>query len=99
MSIFKVAVHTGENNNGFIQYDTDTKELVLHLNDPEKEKTGREYLTSMRDLHRYTGPGLSEVETVRAIPVESLETLKLALGYMWWATGIHIDWSRPAELY
>ena len=33
MAIFKVAAHTGDNNNGYIEYDTETKELGVHLND------------------------------------------------------------------
>jgi len=97
MSIFKVAVHTEVNNNGYIQYDTDTKELIVHLNDPALEKKGLDYLTKVRTMHRYTD--LSYFEIVRAMPVSSLDTLKLAMGYMWRETGIHVDWSRPAELY
>ena len=30
MAIFKVAAHTGDNNNGYIEYDTETKELGVH---------------------------------------------------------------------
>lgn len=95
MSIFKVIAHTGINNNGYIQYDTDTKELTVELNDNEIEKRVREYLTTERALHRYVG--LSTFETVSAAPISSLETLKLALGYIWLALDVHIDWSRPVE--
>lgn len=29
MSIYKVAAHTGADNEGYIQYDTDTKEVQV----------------------------------------------------------------------
>ena len=95
MSIFKVIAHTGINNNGYIQYDTDTKELDICLHDPEKEAQVREYLTKEQTLRRYIG--LSTFETLSAAPVSSLENLKLALGYIWVALGVHIDWSRPTD--
>ena len=75
MAIFKVAAHTGDNNNGYIEYDTETKELGVHLNDTD----------------------LSNYKTLSVVPTSSLEALKLALCYIWRATGIHIDWSRPVD--
>ena len=95
MSIFKVICHTGINNNGFIQYDTDTKDLTVKLNDTEKEEQVRQYLTQERVMHRYTD--LSLYDHVSAVPVSSLENLKLGLCRIWFDLGVHIDWSRPVE--
>jgi hypothetical protein len=95
MSLFKVICHTGTNNNGFIQYDTDTKELTVKLNDPEKEEAVRQYLSKERVLHRYKE--LSHYDTVSAVPTSSLEALKLGLVNIWLDLGVHIDWSRPVD--
>lgn len=95
MSVFKVAAHTGDNNNGYISYDTETKKLDVHLNDPEKEAQAYQFLTTVRSWHRYVD--LSLYETVNAAATDSLDTLKLALGYIWLPLGIHIDWSRPVD--
>lgn len=95
MSIFKVIAHMDSNNNGYIQYDTETKELTVCLHDLEKEEQVRAYLTKERAMHRYVG--LSTFKTVSAAPVSSLENLKLALGYIWLDLDVHIDWSRPTE--
>ena len=75
MAIFKVAAHTGDNNNGYIEYNTETKELGVHLNDEAVNERAREYLTTERVLHQYTD--LSQYKTISAVPTSSLETLKL----------------------
>ena len=46
-------------------------------------------------MHRYTD--LSLYDHVSAVPVSSLENLKLALCRIWFDLGVHIDWSRPVE--
>lgn len=95
MAIFKVAAHTGENNNGYIEYNMDTKELGVHLNDDAVNAAVRKYLTTVQALHRFTD--LSYYETVNVVPTDDIESLKLALCYIWLAMGVHVDWSRPVE--
>lgn len=95
MAVFKVAAHTGANNNGYIAYDTETKAVQVCLNDDDINQKVTDYLTTERPLHKFTD--LSYYETISAAPVSSLETLKLALCYIWLAMGVHIDWSRPVE--
>lgn len=61
MVIFKVAAHTGDNNNGYIEYDTETKELGVHLNDDAMDEKARQYLTTERPcinirIYRTTRP-------------------------------------------
>ena len=72
MAIFKVVAHTGDNNNGYIEYNTETKELGVHLNDEAVNERAREYLTTERVLHQYTD--LSQYKTISAVPTSSLET-------------------------
>lgn len=96
MALFKVAAHTGENNNGYISYDTDTRALDVQLNDEAANANLHEYLTTVQTLHQFTD--LSYYETINVIPVSSLEMLKLALGYVWMSMGVHIDWSRPVDI-
>ena len=95
MAIFKVAAHTGDNNNGYIAYDLESKELNVCLNDDTVNAKVYEYLTTERGMHRFTD--LSYYETVSAVPASSLETLKLALCYIWRSLGVHVDWSRPVD--
>ena len=52
MAIFKVVAHTGDNNNGYIEYNTETKELGVHLNDEAVNERAREYLTTEKVLHQ-----------------------------------------------
>ncbi len=61
MSMFKVAAHTGADNQGWIGYNEETKEITVCLQD------------------------------------EVLDMFKLALGKIWEATTVYIDWSRPVE--
>lgn len=96
MVVFKVAAHTGDNNNGYISYDTDTKEVGVFLNDDEINEKVRTYLTTEKALHRYTE--LSLYDNISVVPASSLDTFKLALGYIWRPLGVHIDWSRPVDL-
>ena len=93
MSIYKVAAHTGADNEGYIQNDTDTKEVQVFLNDDGINRKVVEYLTTVKSLKKFTG--LSEYELINAMPNASLEIFKLALGKIWEDIEVHIDWSRP----
>ncbi len=95
MALFTVAAHIGANTNGYIAYDTDTKAVSVHFPDEAVNEQVRQYLTTERSFHRFTS--LSQYETVSAVPATDVETLKLALCYIWLALGVHIDWSRPVE--
>ncbi|WP_273060871.1 hypothetical protein [Colibacter massiliensis] len=95
MSIYKVAAHTGADNNGYIQYDTESKRVDVFLNDTEYNRRIYEYLTKPRALKKFTG--LSEYEVITDAPNASLELLKIALGKIWQDLGVHMDWSRPVE--
>ena len=80
MAMFKVAAHTGADNQGWIE---------------ALKKAAYEYLSTPKALKRFTG--LTEFEEVSGMPNDSLDMFKLALGKIWEATTVYIDWSRPVE--
>lgn len=97
MAVVKVAAHIiGGNEEGYIQYDTETCAVESHLYHAETDQKVVEYLMTERAMHQYTN--LSVFHTVSAVPASSLETFKLALCYIWLALGVHVDWSRPVEV-
>lgn len=96
MTIVKVAAHIiNHAEDGYLQYNTETKEVQSHLHHPDLDQKVVDYLTTERAMHQYTS--LSQFQTVSAVPASSLETFKLALCYIWVDLGVHIDWSRPVE--
>lgn len=97
MKQWSVAVHTGDNDNGVIIYDVETKEVEIRIPNKELAAAAHAYLTTEQTLHRYTG--LQTYDEIKAVPTRDVETLKIALGYMWKETGVHVDWSRPVDYY
>nr|WP_054674511.1 hypothetical protein [Veillonella denticariosi] len=97
MSIFRVAIHYGNNSNGgVLSYDTDTKTVAVDL--PEQEWVNKvlAYLNEEHAIENATG-GLDTYELLNVRPpLDSLENLKLALTRMWEAIDVQVDWSRPA---
>lgn len=95
MAIYKIAAHTGTNDNGYIQYDADTRTVQVHLCNDEINRKVYEYLTTCQTLHNYVD--LSFFETIKERPVDSWETMRLALAKVWMELGVHIDWSRKVD--
>ena len=95
MSMFKVAAHTGSDNQGWIGYNEETKEITVCLQDEALKKAAYEYLSTPKVLKRFTR--LTEFEEISGMPNDSLDMFKLALGKIWEATTVYIDWSRPVE--
>ena len=95
MAMFKVAAHTGADNQGWIGYSEETKEITVCLQDEALKKAAYEYLSTPKVLKCFTG--LTEFEEISGMPNDSLDMFKLALGKIWEATTVYIDWSRPVE--
>lgn len=95
MSVFRVAVHYGVNENGILSYDTDTKTVQIDLPDPAWVDKVRTYLEDEHFIRNAVG--LDTYETVVLYPLDSLEKFKLALTRMWDTIGVQVDWSRPVE--
>lgn len=95
MSMFKVAIHYGADDRGFVAYDTDTKEVKVSLPDPVWADKVMAFLK--QDHLIAHAMGLDTYQELDIDPLESLGNLKLALTRLWEATDVQVDWSRPVE--
>ncbi|MCF0154858.1 MAG: hypothetical protein HUJ84_03950 [Veillonella sp.] len=96
MSMFKVAIHYGADERGFVAYDTETKELTVTL--PEQEWADKVTAFLKQDHSIAHAMGLDTYQQLEIDPLESLGNLKLALTRLWEATEVQVDWSRPVDM-
>lgn len=96
MLIYKVAAHTGANDNGYIEYNTETKEVKAHFSADKVCQRVVDYLTKEQEFHYFTG--LTTYKMICAVPTSNLEIFKLSLCYIWTRANIYIDWSRPVDI-
>lgn len=95
MSMFKVAIHYGADDRGYVAYDTETKELFVSL--PNQEWADKVSAFLKQDHSIAHAMGLDTYQELDIDPLESLGNLKLALTRLWEATEVQVDWSRPVE--
>lgn len=95
MSMFKVAIHYGADDRGYVAYDTETKELSVSL--PNQEWADKVSAFLKQDHSIAHAMGLDSYQELDIDPLESLGNLKLALTRLWEATEVQVDWSRPVE--
>ena len=95
MSMFKVAIHYGADDRGYVAYDTETKELSVSL--PNQEWAVKVSAFLKQDPSIAHAMGLDTYQELDIDPLESLGNLKLALTRLWEATEVQVDWSRPVE--
>lgn len=95
MSMFKVAIHYGADDRGYVAYDTETKELSVSL--PNQEWADKVSAFLKQDHSIAHAMGLDTYQELDINPLESLGNLKLALTRLWEATEVQVDWSRPVE--
>ena len=95
MSMFKVAIHYGADDRGYVAYDTETKELSVSL--PNQEWADKVSAFLKQDHSIAHAMGLDTYQELDIDPLESLGNLKLALTRLWEATEVQVDWSRPVE--
>lgn len=95
MSMFKVAIHYGADDRGYVAYDTETKELSVSL--PNQEWADKVSAFLKQDHSIAHAMGLDTYQELDIDPLESLDNLKLALTRLWEATEVQVDWSRPVE--
>ena len=96
MSMFKVAIHYGADERGFVAYDTETKELTVTL--PEQEWADKVTAFLKQDHSIAHAMGLDTYQQLEIDPLESLGNLKLALTRLWEATEVQVDWSRTVDM-
>ena len=107
MSMFKVAIHYGADDRGYVAYDTETKELSVSLPNQEWADKVSAFLKQDHSIAHAMGldtyqeldqyPILDRYQELDIDPLESLGNLKLALTRLWEATEVQVDWSRPVE--
>lgn len=95
MSMFKVAIHYGADDRGYVAYDTETKDLSVSL--PNQEWADKVSAFLKQDHSIAHAMGLDTYQELDIDPLESLGNLKLALTRLWEATEVQVDWSRPVE--
>lgn len=95
MSMFKVAIHYGADDRGYVAYDTETKELSVSLSNQEGADKVSAFLKQDHSIAH--AMGLDTYQELDIDPLESLGNLKLALTRLWEATEVQVDWSRPVE--
>lgn len=93
-NLYRVAVHY-KNDNGFVEYQPDTKELKVILVNEAKRAEVEQFLTTEHTVNAPVNT-IRDFEKYPFRPVESLSDLKLGLTRLWQKTGVHVDWSRPA---
>lgn len=92
-NLFRVGIHY-LNDYGYIEYDPDTKKVMVKLADDAKRKEVESYLATQH-VFRVAHKTLLDFEELKTVPTESLENLKLCLTRLWEATDVLVDWSRP----
>ena len=81
---------------GQVEYDAQNKTFRVLLSDEQKRQAVEKYLSQSHVIQHADGKDLQTFNAKPVMPVESLESFKLALTRLWQHTGIYVDWSRPA---
>ena len=92
--MFKVVIHFAAEY-GQINFDIEAKSFQVILADAGKRQLVEKYLSEPRVIQNADGQDLRTFHPKTLLPVESLESFKLALTRMWQHTGVYVDWSRP----
>ena len=94
--IYKVVIHF-DAEYGQLEYDLQEKTVRVNLNNSEKRQAVEQYLVSPHVIEDADGDDLRTFHAKNIIPIESLDSLKLALTRMWLHTSVYVDWSRPTH--
>lgn len=91
--LFRVAIHH-EDDCGYVEYDPDTKQIKVILDDPVKRGEVEAYLHREHAIRAAQKTLLDFTESI-GFPAESLSSLQVVLTHLWEHTGVLVDWSRP----
>lgn len=92
---FQVAIHYGSSY-GRIEYNPETKNANVVLDNPAKRKEVEDYLKQSR-IMPHARDTLRDFERLEIKPLDSLDSFKLALTNLWENTDVLVDWSKPAD--
>lgn len=92
-NLYRVAVHYG-NDNGFVEYNLETKDIRVELANEAKRRAAEEFLSN-EHIIAVADKDIRDFKEQRVIPAQDVDSFKLALTRLWEATEVHVDWSRP----
>lgn len=92
---FQVAIHVG-NSYGRIEYDPVSKTAKVILDNETKRKEVESFLNRPQTMLQ-AQKSLLDFRSVEINPLETLDSLKLALTKLWINTEVLVDWSRPVD--
>ena len=92
---FSVAIqYHGEN--GYIEYDAESRQAHVVLGDAAGREAAEKYLAEKHEI-RVPHKTLRDFTVEQVEPLADLDSFKLALTRLWNTTEVHVDWSRPVE--
>jgi hypothetical protein len=92
---FRVAVEY-QGQLGYIEYEADKKDIVVHLEDAVGRKAAEEFLAVPHEI-RVPHETLLDFSAAIIQPAADVESFKLVLTRLWENTGVRVDWSRPVD--
>ena len=93
--MYRVAISFG-NDLGYVEFNEASHALSVVLPNEEKRQATEAFLAQQHTL-KLPPESLTEFVEVTLLASESKENFQRILGYLWQATGVHVDWSRPVE--
>ena len=93
--MYRVAISYG-NDLGYVEFNEDSHALSVVLPNEEKRQAAEAFLAQQHTL-KLPQESLSDFVEATLQASESKENFQRVLGYLWQATGVHVDWSRPVD--
>lgn len=93
-NVFKVGIHFAAE---YGQVDFDVMEKTIHviINDSGKKQAVEKYLSEPHVIQNADGTDIHTFHPKSLVPLDDLESFKLAMTRLWHHTGVYVDWSRP----
>ena len=93
--MYRVAISYG-NDLGYVGFNEASHTLSVVLPNKEKREAAEAFLAQQHTL-KLPQESLSDFVEATLQASESKENFQRVLGYLWQATGVHVDWSRPVD--
>ena len=93
--MYRVAISYG-NDLGDVEFNEASHTLSVVFPNKEKREAAEAFLAQQHTL-KLPQESLSDFVEATLQASESKENFQRVLGYLWQATGVHVDWSRPVD--
>ena len=93
--MYRVAISYGHDL-GYVEFNEASHTLSVVLPNKEKREAAEAFLAQQHTL-KLPQESLSDFVEATLQASESKENFQRVLGYLWQATGVHVDWSRPVD--